>query len=344
MKAAILSVTEQGRQLSRNIAGSLHEHAVSRFCFQKHSDPEASDFASIYEQTAAVFSKSDALIFICACGIAVRAVAPHLRSKASDPAVLVLDDGGKFVIPLLSGHLGGANALAELLAGRLGAIPVVTTATDTGGKFSPDSFAAANSLLLTDLKAAKEIASAVLDGESIGIRSDHPYQNLPPELTEDTGCRTGIYIGTDVIKPFPVTLQLVPKNLVVGIGCRRGISAKAITDFTASVFAGAGLSEERICKAISIDLKADEPGLLAFCADRKIPLQTFSAAELTEAKGEFSASAFVVQTTGVDNVCERSAVLGSGGRLILKKTAGNGITVAVAEMPVLLDFAKRRTL
>ena len=176
MKIALISVTKQGRMLSLRIAELLKNYEIQRFCFYRHTDENAVSFQNIAQQTGIIFKEFDALIFLCACGIAVRSIAPYIQSKATDPAVLVIDDKGKFVISLLSGHLGGANALTEKIAELFQAIPVITTATDTGKKFSPDSFAIANDLILTDLNSAKEIASAVLNGEKSAFTAIIPIR------------------------------------------------------------------------------------------------------------------------------------------------------------------------
>ena len=269
-------------------------------------------------------------------------IAPHIRSKQTDPAVIVIDDCGSFVIPILSGHIGGANALAERLADILGAQAVVTTATDTGGKFSPDSLAAANDLLITDLQAAKEIAAAVLNGEAVGIISSYSCKGMPSELIPGEGFRTGIVIGNGGgRKPFPVTLELVPENIVLGIGCRRGTVCETIEAAVLTALEKAGIPAERICAVSTIDIKADEEGLTSFCKKHSLPLFTYSAQELSQVQGTFTSSGFVSSITGVDNVCERSAVKCSGGKLILRKTAGDGVTVAAAEKPVIIDFERK---
>ena len=288
-----------------------------------------------------LFKRSDAFIFVCACGIAVRAVAPLLGTKADDPAVIVMDDSGRFVIPVLSGHIGGANRLAELLADALGNTAVITTATDVGGQFSPDSFAVANGLIITDLAAAKEIAAEVLDDEKVGFSTEYRHGGLPDELTEFGICRTGIYVGTETdVKPFDVTLRLVPRNIVLGIGCKKGTSAEAVETAVSRALAEAGIDAERVREVATIDLKAQEEGLLGFCGRREIELRTYTAEELMAVKGDFDSSEFVRETTGADNVCERSAVLCSGGKLVLRKTAFDGVTVAAAEAPVYLDFER----
>lgn len=341
MKAAIISLTENGRRLSGLIAEIADFLCSERFCFKGHGDSSAHSFDSLAGLAADVFGRFDALIFVCACGIAVRAVAPHLRSKMTDPAVVVIDDCGRFVIPVLSGHIGGANALAEQLAELIGAQAAVTTATDTGRHFSPDSFAAANGLIITDMDAAKAVAAAVLDGEKTGLVSDYEYVDLPRDVSAGTDCRTGLYVGSGDIKPFPVTLRLVPRNVVLGIGCRRGTDCGAIESAVVNALKAADIAAERVYAVATIDLKADEAGLLALCEKHGWELCTYTAEELRDVDGDFSTSDFVKSVTGVDNVCERSAVLCSGGKLVLRKTAADGVTVAAAEMPVILDFGRK---
>lgn len=339
---AVISLTERGRGLSRRIQEQLNGHEIRRFCFTKHTDAYAETYDDLAVLTARIFPEYDALIFVCACGIAVRMIAPHLRDKQTDPAVIAMDDRGRFAIPLLSGHLGGANALAEKIAETVGAQAVITTATDIGGLFSPDSFAAANGLIIADMNAAKQIAAAVLNGERIGLQSDYPYRNLPPELCICDDAEYGIVIS-DVMTapPYPVTLHLIPKNIVVGIGCRKNASADKIAEIVNAAFAEYQLDPARICKAASIDLKANEAGLLRFCAQLGINLETFSANELMQISGVFSHSDFAEKVTGADNICERSAVLCSGGTLVICKNARDGVTVAAAEMPIEIDFEKR---
>ncbi|MCR5600908.1 MAG: cobalt-precorrin 5A hydrolase [Ruminococcus sp.] len=343
MNIAVFSVTENGRQLSQRVSGLLGgEHKVSRYCFHKHTDDDAAVFWNIGSMVGRLFERSDAFIFICACGIAVRAVTPYIGTKADDPAVIVMDDCGRFVIPVLSGHIGGANRLSEVIAERIDATAVITTATDTGGKFSPDSFAVANNLIITDLKAAKDIAAAVLDDEKIGFSSSYSHSGLPEELTEFGICRTGIYIGTDRnAQPFDVTLRLIPRNIVLGIGCKKGTSCEAIMNAAEEVLGRYQLDMRMISKICTIDIKKDEKGLLEFCEKNGCELTVFTAEELMSVSGDFEPSGFVLETTGADNVCERSAVLGSGGKLIIRKNALDGVTVAAAEMPVYLDFERK---
>lgn len=342
MNISVISLTENGRILSVELEYLLKDsHNVKRYCFRKHTDESAETFDSIYQITSKIFTQSDALVFICASGIAVRAISPHIVSKVSDPAVIVINDCGKFVIPVLSGHIGGANRLSEIIAEKINAVPVVTTATDTDRKFSPDSFAVANNLIISDMKNAKEISAAVLDGEKIGLVSDYNCRNIPEEITFENTCRIGIYIGNENLKPFPVTLNLIPKNLIIGIGCKKGISCEMIEKRISESFLSAGLSADRICGVATIDIKAGEKGLNEYCRKNNFVLKCFTADELMKVQGDFTTSEFVTKITGADNVCERSAVILSGGQLVMRKNAGGGVTVAVAEKPVIIDFERK---
>lgn len=340
MRAAVFSVTGRGAELSNRIAAVLSpQWKVTRFCFHRYADEGASEFTSLSDTVAEVFPAYDALVFVCACGIAVRAIAPNIHSKQSDPAVVVLDDYGKYAVSLLSGHIGGANRLAEMIAGGLGAHPVITTATDTGGKFSPDCFAAANGLYFEDFRAAKELAAAVLRGEIIGLHSEFECANIPPQVVCADRGNYGICIAREMTgEMFSSTLNMAPKNIVLGVGCRKGAEYAALTALLERNLTKTQL--RRICAAATIDRKSAEPCILRLCDELKIPLITYTPEQLAAVPGSFAKSEFVERTVGVDNVCERSAAAG-GNKLILRKTAADGVTVAAAERNVLIDFSRK---
>jgi cobalt-precorrin 5A hydrolase len=281
----------------------------------------------------------DALIFIGSCGIAVRAVAPFLASKTSDPAVVVIDELANCAVSLLSGHIGGANDLTVRLARFLGAIPVVTTATDVRGAFAIDAWAAKRGLRIVNSERIKQISARLLAGESIAVKSIFPVTGRLPE---------GIALcdkGGDVLITYRTrgreeALKLIPPVVTLGIGCKKDVTAETIErafELTLKKTSCHPLAVARVC---SIDQKAREPGILEFCRRHALPYKTFSARELMAVPGIYTASAFVKQVTGVDNVCERSAVLGSGegGRLLTGKDAGNGVTMALALSPYTICF------
>ena len=338
MTAAIISFTGDGRGISARLAAGIP--GCTRFCFHKHSDENACSFTELSALTADIFGRYDALVFISSVGIAVRAVAPHIRSKLTDPAVVAVDDCGKFAVSVLSGHLGGANGLAKKIAEIIGAVPVITTSTDAHRLFSPDVFAKKNGLVICDMNAAKAVAAAVLNGEKVCVKCAYPHSEIPVELTECDNGNIGICIsGNADDKPFDTTLNLLPKDLVTGIGCKKGTSCDAVTSHIMSVFSENRLDIRRLSAVATIDIKADERGLREFCEQLGVPLKTYTAGELMQAEGEFSHSDFVVKTTGADNVCERAAVC-AGGMTKVPKTARKGVTAAVAELPVYINFAK----
>ena len=278
------------------------------------------------------FTRADAMIFVGACGIAVRTIAPHLKSKLTDPAVICIDELGQYVIPILSGHIGGANELAKKLASGLEAQAVITTATDINGKFSVDTWAAKNGFIIDNMQRAKEISASILEQDAALSAMLPITSGLPQGLILKESGPVGIFIGWEKREPYEMTLNLIPQNLCLGIGCRKGTSAGSIRTAVCSVLDQYHIDQRAIKLAASIDLKAGEPGLLEFCRMMNIPLHCYSARELLSAEGNFSHSDFVQSVTGVDNVCERAAMMTSD-RLVVPKTIFEGVTVAIgAEM------------
>lgn len=296
--------------------------------------PELSMKERIEDVVREQFSLVDVLIFICATGIAVRSIAPLLRHKSVDPAVLVMDETGKYCISLLSGHAGGANFFAHQAAALVGAEPVITTATDREGKFAVDVFARENGLLVTDWKKAKDVSVAVLSGEPVGIRSDFPLAgSLPKELGERPEATLFIWITNKKNGAGTNTLRLLAPNVILGIGCRKNTEFELIETAVKAFLKEHNVDIRAVKKIASIDIKAGEPGLLAFSEKYGIPFETFSAEELSSVVGDFTESEFVEKTTGVSNVCERAAVF-CGGELKVRKTRSPQVTIALAEEAV----------
>ncbi len=280
----------------------------------------------------------DALIFIGSCGIAVRAVAPFLKSKTCDPAVIVVDELASHVVSLLSGHIGAANDLTVRLANFLGSQPVVTTATDLHKVFAVDAWAARQGLKFANPKAIGQVSSRLLAGETVKMQCDFPVAGQIPKGI--VFCDEGGDILITHKNGREKALRLVVPAVTLGIGCKKGIPATMIEQVFAQTLRQAHCHALAVARVCSIDLKAQEPGILTFCKSRALPYKTFSAQQLEKVDGEFFASEFVKQKTGVDNVCERSAVLGSGrsGRLLTQKISENGVTMALAVSPYALSF------
>ena len=379
----IISFTDKGQRLAEKIADILEGQAVR--CSAEHP---------LSEWTRNSFSKGNALIYVGAAGIAVRAIAPFVRDKAVDPAVIVVDETGKFVIPILSGHLGGANVLASRIADEIGAEAVITTATDRNNVFSVDDWARAQRMRVENVPLIKKISACILSGGTIRVESkfsiagDVPehvrYVKLPrtgrttgqsaekispdhekissdrEEISTDRKCispdredispdrklisrdceeinpgeenalpNVFISVRTDICSPAR-TLHLIPRVVYAGIGCRRGTTSDQIANAVYAALGRLDIHPSALAGVSTIDLKKDEKGLLEFCREQEIPLMTFPAEELAAVQGDFSSSEFVSEVTGVDCVCERSAVLASGGVLILRKMVRDGVTCALA--------------
>ena len=321
MKLAYLSFTEKGRQLAGRLAAALGGTAQ-----------RCGAFCSLEAWTAAHFSPSDGLVYVGAAGIAVRAIAPHLKSKTTDPAVVVVDECARYAIPILSGHLGGANDLARAIGRVCGALPVLTTATDVNGVFAVDEWAKRQNCLVLNPEQIKTVSAKLLAGGTVTVQSSWPIAGQPPRnvcQTEDRGAD----VLLDIHPGTGEKLHLVPRIAVLGVGCKKNVLPQTLETALAAFLTGAGVCEQAISAVASIDLKKNEPGLLDFCAAHGWPLKTYPAEQLREVEGQFTPSAFVQGVTGVDNVCERSAVLASGGTLCQGKTARDGITMALALAP-----------
>ncbi len=351
MRISIIFFTEQGGRLAEKIRELFRDkkdisEAPTVILYRKTDFPEDKDsdvicvMESLRDWCADVFPSVDALIFIGATGIAVRTIAPCLVSKTKDPAVLVADESGKHMISLLSGHLGGGNALTCFLAEGLGADPVITTASDVGGKLAIDVWAKKNHLCITDFVAAKAVAARIVRGEAVLFYCEGRVRGeLPPELRRlDTISRHPS--GAIVVSARTCAednLHLVPGAVILGIGCKKDKPADEIKAFIFSLLREQKIAPQSIYKIASIDLKAEEAGLLALADEFDVPFVTFSAEELNGLPGEYTASAFVSSVTGVDNVCERAAMASLNGkerenaRFLCRKVAGNGVTAALLE-------------
>ncbi len=330
MKIAVFAYSRQGCNTARKIIKTLDSHEISAYTMERFSE---SGFDVIVKPTGVfygeLFRSCDALIFVGSCGIAVREIAPHVKDKKTDPAVVVIDELGRFVVPLLSGHIGGANELARHLAQFLGAAPVITTATDINQKFSVDAWAAGNGFALSNMDMAKAVSAAILE-QDVPMMCDFPVMTeYPGGVTAGNSGDVGICISCKITEPFQKTLRVIPKILHLGIGCRRGTEAAAIAEAVEMVLHTHQIDRRGIKCVASIDLKKDEPGLLAYCRENHWPVSFYSARELGSLQGDFTPSDFVSRVTGVDNVCERAAFMGAD-QLIVEKTACNGVTVAVA--------------
>ncbi|MCI6604255.1 MAG: cobalt-precorrin 5A hydrolase [Clostridiales bacterium] len=346
MRIAILSFSSEGQLLGRRLREALEGRGSD--CTLRRC-PEG----GLREWTQNHFLSNDALIFVGSCGLAVRAIAPFVQSKSSDPAVLVIDETGKFVISLLSGHLGGANELTKWVAEELSATPVITTATDRRGLFAVDSWARRNGYFVSNPEKIKAVSAALLEGKTVTFCSDFPISGKVPgqlrllqrdcsEAEREAGEQKPGEIDFSVSwqRRESEELRIVVPSLYIGIGARKGISSEAVEQLVDHCLKELKASPLAVKAVASIDLKANEEGIFECCARHAWTFLSFSQEELARVEGDFSASAFVKEVTGVDNVCERSAVLaaGQGSRLLLRKQSLDGVTCAIALEAISLSF------
>lgn len=350
MKLSIISFTGRGLLLSEKLAKRLCESECSIYtkCGAYSAERRTVRFVtgSIGKWAKEQLEERNALLFIGACGIAVRAIAPHLTDKLHDSPVLVMDENGQYIIPLLSGHVGGANELAVSIAEKMKAEPVITTATDINNKFAIDLFAKKNGLNIVNKNGIVKISSKILSGKSITMSVEHGHlekdAKLPEsiELLEYPPSQKVDVVITSEDREFEAELLLRPKEYVIGVGCRKGKEVEKIEDFMISNLQKAGISPIQLFAMASVDVKKDEPGFLEFSRKEKIPFVTYPAEALMCIEGDFQKSEFVREKVGTDNVCERAAVkmCGAEGKLIYEKHAADGMTIAIARRDWRVSF------
>lgn len=329
MNVSIISFTANGDALNKRISDCFEDAAVRQT--GKYFNPKT---GSLSEWTKDAFGKSGLIIFVGAAGIAVRAIAPYIVGKSTDPAVLAVDEAGRFVIPLLSGHIGGANVYAAVIAEKLGAQAVITTATDINGKFAVDTWAVNNGYVIDNIEEIKHISGALLDGKKVYLSSDFEIKGeLPAGIVKAESGEIGICISDSVKKPFNHTLNLIPKRYVIGVGSRKNADEDALVE----LFDKLDINIKSVAAVATIDIKKKEKSVLRLAGYLGAELKLYTYDELNSANGDFTGSDFVKSVTGTDNVCERAAV-SAGGRLVVKKTKGSGVTAAVSVIDWSVSF------
>ncbi|MEG0875177.1 MAG: cobalt-precorrin 5A hydrolase [Clostridiales bacterium] len=334
MKTAIIALTKNGTQTAIKLGKLMKSDIYVKY---PHEEKGINVFSlSLKELVKDIFDEYEAFILIMATGIAFRTFAPYIKTKDCDPALIVMDEKAQFAISLLSGHLGGANELTQEIAELIGAIPVITTATDVNKTIAFDLVAKKNNCAIENIGATKFISGALVNGETISLHCPYPILGqLPKEVTDYTkDPQENVVTISNKIEQLPQNhvLYLRPKNLVLGIGCRRNTPfstiEKAFTEF---------MSQEKYSilsiKAIaSIDLKKGETGILALAEKYKLPFITFTAEDLNKYTIESDGSQFVKETTGTASVSQSAALaMCKNGKTVIKKTICQGITLSLAE-------------
>jgi len=348
---AIWVITPNGSKLAGTLGRSLTEADIYVSDHIDRPRYRHIPLQKLSHELAEKFDNYSGHIFIMSTGIVVRMIAPLIKHKTEDPAVVVVDDGGHFAISLLAGHLGGANELTRLTAGIIGARPVITTATDVNQLPAIDVLAQEKKLIIENPVAIKTVNMAILKGETIYIHDpQNVLQNrLPkaePRIFEGLGKdsqkdrqlsenmnKPAVFID-DVQLDLPTTtLVLRPASLAAGIGCNRNTPADEIKALLEAVLASAGLSALSLKCLASIDVKADEAGLIALSRELDLPLVFFKRPELNRVITIENPSTVVEKHVGVKSVCEAAAILAArNGTLIVPKHKTRNVTVAIARI------------
>ncbi len=351
MKTAVISVTDNGARLAVKVAANLTCKIDLYAKAGREGGTEAQTYESLGELVAGIYNKYNGLVFIMAAGIVVRVIAPHIRDKRYDPAVVVMDEAGRHAISLLAGHIGGANELTRVIAKAAGATPVITTATDIQHKPAPDVLAARIGLEIEPFDQLKHINAALVAGKRVVFFIDcslpdyEHYVKLAAEqcimlVTSEDLVHTDRYDAAVVISDKEMYMVkphvfLRPATMAVGVGCRRGVPSAALYTAITDACKKIGRSVKSVGTIATTAVKDDEIGLLAMVEQMAVPFRTYGNDELQQCieKYGLETSAYVEEQIGVGNVCEAAALLAAGtDKLLLGKTIYDKISVAIAEV------------
>ena len=330
---AIISISKQGNALAARLAEELN--GATSFTLRKW---EQKGFETIQGTLKSfcgeLFQRYDFLVFIMASGIVVRSIAPWVKDKTSDPAVLVIDDNGNNVISLLSGHLGGANALTVEIAEKINAHPVITTASDVNGLSSVDMIAKQHNLVIDSMEDAKIVTAMLVNGEEVGLIDESGV------LTKDYGLYPkGKVAGKIIISnksqideelPFA---QLLPKSIILGMGCKRDTNPEKLFAFITDTCTKFNIDMRSITTIASIDVKADEQAILKAAEKLNCELRFYNTETLQTVDHLFEGSEFVRKTVGVASVSTTAAFVAGNrkGNFIVKKEIRDGMTISIFE-------------
>lgn len=343
MKMCLLSFSIKGCILSDKIESCLEEegHTIYAYASEKFAMMAGKIPIQKLDTTIArLFYDMDAMIFISSCETAVRAITPFVRSKTTDPAVVVIDEIGKNVVSLLSGQMITSNELAYSISDQLNSNPVITGGGNGAAVFSIEAFAKKNHLFITEAVLAKEISNEILYGKPVGFECDYFIEGKVPDSLGNEGKEAGIFVSTDLLShPFQKTLHLVPKNIIIGIVCKHGTKASDIEQFIYDNLRKYQLPFTRIGRICSIYHLDEEPGIVEVANSLNVKFQTYSDETLLEVVGNFNGVDEVGESYEIDHASERCALRGShSGKLVIKKIEKDGISMAAAVKKLTIRF------
>ncbi|MDP4144841.1 MAG: cobalt-precorrin 5A hydrolase [Bacillota bacterium] len=323
-KTAVICFTKQGELLAEKInkfmaADIYSKNSVSNF--------------KLNEITSSLMNNYKALIFIGSTGIAVRAIAPNLKGKDKDPAVIVIDNSCKYVISLISGHIGGANKLTLAVAEYLGAEPIITTATDNLRIEAPDVIAVDNNLVIDDLKKAKDIAAMLVNGEKVVFLDEEEKILMPAGYVNDFSEANGVVYITNKNKlpqdySNKKVLKLIRKNIVLGVGCRKNYDEELMFTNVKGVLEQFNLDIRSVLEISTVEVKKEEKAIIKLTETLNVQLRIHGLEAIKQIQHKYPGSDFVEKSVGVRAVCEPCTEL-SGAKLISDKISCNGMTICI---------------
>ena len=347
MNTAYFYLTDEGGRLAHKLAAAHPGDIYNKENFK--------------ENLRAGFGRYDSLVCIMATGIVVRILAPLIVHKTSDPAVVVLDQKGKYAISLLSGHLGGANDLAREMAVISGGEAVITNATDVAGELSFDTFAKKHDMAIENIGQLKHISGALLSGKKVNVFTDKNAAELYPELAKEQ--KRGmiailplseffktyaiesnipavviderLFVSNSTVPQAAPVLYLRPRTICAGIGCKRNMEQKPIEEALLQTLKEEGIHPFSLKCIATIPLKSDEPGIIGTAANLNVPLQIIPTEEIENldiSQLGIQTSEFVANQTGVLSVSTACSYLASSkGTILRDKAKYKGITIALSK-------------
>ena len=329
MKYAVITFTLQGDKIADKLSAS--------FNIDLYSKKRQNDF-NFKEVNKKVMESYEAVIFISSTGIAVRAIAPYIKSKDVDPAVVVIDNSCNYVISLLSGHLGGANELTLEISKCLMAQPIITTATDNLGIAAPDLVAKNNGLIIEDLKKAKDIAALLVEGKKVGFFDEKGIVEIPDGYSSNFDDISGLLcvssresVNGHLLGGTVPTLKLIRKNIVLGIGCRKDFSSEKMQKAVLKVLKEHNIDKRAIKAIATVEVKKDELAIKDLVEYFNCEFKIFTIEDIRPIQYKFEGSDFVEKTIGVRAVSEPCTEL-SGARIISGKMKLEGMTLCIGEI------------
>lgn len=360
MRACIFALTQEGARLAMRLKRVMDGARLllpEKAKLWTGIEDTAEYFPRLGMAAASAFHRYDALVFVMATGIVVRTIAPHIVNKLSDPAVLVFDERGMHGISLLSGHVGGANALARRLSAAIGADPVITTATDVEEVTAPDAISSELGLFPAPKREIMRINAYLLMKDETGKRREVPYyvqrdmkhaafykdsllacgiqvRVFKGAKEETIPLRPAVLLTDRIREDTEGILFLLPRRLLAGVGCRKGTTEEEVLAALGEACESVGLSKTRIDALSSTTFKKNEAGLIGAAKTLDVPITFYNNEEMQETitRYRLAESAFVKETIGIGNVCEAAALTMAGavgGRFALLKTKRKKVTVAL---------------